>query len=88
MPEPTATPAPGKYISRDQLGDAWPLLVEDGTIICSGTAILLRTNRGLVAVNGTARGQKRWKDIFDITRAGMSVQPIIDRGLKVCKARG
>lgn len=96
IPQPTSTPtptaAPRGYVSHAMLGDAWPLTVEDGTIICSGAAILLRTNRGLFAVNGTARGQHKWKDIRDITRPDpntsgliMSVQPIIDRGLDYCK---
>lgn len=97
MPEPTAAPAPTtapplSVVTHAEMGDAWPLIVEDGTIICSGASILLRTNRGLFAVNGTARGQHKWKDIRDITKpdpniAGllMDVQPIIDRGLLVCR---
>ena len=96
VPVPAATPeptqAPANYISHAELGDAWPLDVEDGTIICQGTSILLRTNRGLFAVNGAARGQNKWKDIRTITRPDpnnpgliMNVQPIIDRGLIVCK---
>ena len=97
IPKPTATPAPTKkpplsVVSQAEYGDAWPLIVEDGTIICDGASILLRTNRGLFAVNGTARGRGKWHDIRDITKpdpnnAGllMSVQPIIDRGLIVCR---
>lgn len=91
---PTATPQPTKevlsVVTHAAMGDAWPLIVEDGTIICDGASILLRTNRGLFAVNGAARGQHRWKDIKDITiiqQNGllMSVQPIVDRGLIVCR---
>jgi Protein of unknown function (DUF2511) len=92
---PIATAAPTavshKYLTHAAMGDAWPLSVEEGTIICSGASILLRTNRGLFAVNGTARAQRRWKDIRDITKTDpktgllMSVQPIVDNGLEVCK---
>ncbi len=90
MPKPTTQQL--SYVSHAEMGDDWPLIVEDGTIICSGASILLRTNHGLFAVNGTARGQHKWKDIRDITKpdpniAGllMNVQPIIDRGLLVCR---
>ena len=94
-PKATAVIEPTKvslrYVSHAEFGDAWPLTVEDGTIFCDGASILLRTNHGLFAVNGTARGQHRWKDIKDITKpdphtAGllMNVQPIVDRGLKNC----
>jgi hypothetical protein len=90
MPAPTAVPR--GYVSHQLLGDAWPLTVEDGTIICNGTAILLRTNQGLYAVNGIARGQGKWKDIRSITKPDpkvdgliMNVQPIIDRGLELCQ---
>ena len=95
-PVPAATPQPTKeapnVVTHAALGDAWPLIVEEGTIICDGASILLRTNRGLFAVNGTARGRKKWHDIREITKpdphnAGllMDVQPIIDRGLRVCR---
>lgn len=95
IPKATTMPEPTKqqlsYVSRTEFGDTWPLTVEDGTIICDGASILLRTNHGLFAVNGTARGQHRWKDIRDITNADphtpgllMNVQPIVDRGLKSC----
>lgn len=93
---PTATLQPTKevlsVVTHAAMGDAWPLTVEEGTIICQGASILLRTNRGLFAVNGTARGQHKWHDIREITKpdpknAGllMDVQPIIDRGLRVCR---
>ena len=98
-PEPTVTAAPeptealGKDISHVELGDAWPLTVEKGYILCMGSGkIVLQTDRGLFAVNGTARGANKWKDIRDITKPDpkikgllMNVQPIIDRGLAVCR---
>ena len=96
VPVPTATPQPTRealnVVTHAALGDAWPLTVEEGTIICDGASILLRTNRGLFAVNGTARGRKKWHDIREITKPDpanpallMDVQPIVDRGLKVCR---
>jgi hypothetical protein len=94
VPVPTVPPAPTavshSYLIHAAMGDAWPLVVEKGTIICSGASILLRTDRGLFAVNGTARAQNKWKDIRDITKpdpktgSPMSVQVIIDNGLQAC----
>lgn len=91
-PEPTA--APRGYLSEAMLGEKWPLTVSEGTIACSGTAILFQTSQGLYAVNGTARGQREangWKDIFDIAKpdpsiagATFSLQPLLDVGLKLC----
>lgn len=92
---PAPTSIPRGYVSRALLGDAWPLSIDEGTIVCDRTAILLRAPDGrLYAVNGTARGQipkLGWIDVREITLpdpniAGliMNVQPIIDQGLGLC----
>ena len=100
---PTRSPAPRQptalprgYVSKALLGDTWPLRIDEGTIVCDRTAILLRAPDGhLYAVNGTARSQVGhfgWRDIRDITLPDpsikgliMSVQPIIDQGLDMCR---
>lgn len=94
-PSPAPTSVPRGYVSRALMGDAWPLSIDEGTIVCDRTAILLRAPDGrLYAVNGTARGQVPklgWIDVREITLpdpniAGliMNVQPIIDQGLSLC----
>lgn len=99
-PAPTATfvatAIPRGYVSQTLMGDAWPLKIGHGIVVCDGRAILLRAPDGqLYAVNGLARGQiphLGWKDIREITLpdphiAGliMNVQPIVDVGLTLCK---
>lgn len=95
-PDPAATtPRPDPQVNRLTIDASWPLTVDEGTIICGdGGAFLLRTNQGLYALNGTARGraeQEGWKDIREITKPDpsgpgliLSVQPLVDRALDVC----
>lgn len=93
-PEPTTIPR--GYVSKVLMGTTWPLSIDEGVIVCDRTAILLRApDDHLYAVNGTARGQIGkfgWLDIRDITLPDpnikgliMSVQPIIDQGLDLCR---
>lgn len=94
-PSPAPTSIPRGYVSKALMGDKWPLSIDEGTIVCDRTAILLRVPDGhLYAVNGTARSQVPkfgWIDVREITLpdpniAGliMNVQPIIDQGLTLC----
>jgi hypothetical protein len=67
-PIPTATPEPG-FVSREMFGDAWPLTVESGVLICTtangGDAVLFRATLGLLyTVNGTAKTE--FPDLPDI----------------------
>lgn len=102
-PAATRTPAPRRptavprgYIGQDTIGDAWPLTIPSGTIVCDRNAILLRApDTHLYAVNGTARGQassKGWRDIHELSiDAGngtiKSLQPLLDLGLQICPQR-
>lgn len=93
---PSLTPAPRGYVSKALLGDKWPLSIDEGTIVCDRTAILLRAPDGhLYAVNGIARaqvGHLGWLDIRAITLPDpkiqgliMNVQPLVDVGLALCR---
>lgn len=102
-PSATRTPAPRQptaiprgYIGHDTVGDAWPLSVDSGTIVCDRNAILLRTaDRRLYAVNGAAIAQatsKGWRDVHELAvDAGngtiKSLQPLLDLGLTLCPQR-
>ncbi len=49
------------YISREDLGEEWPLIVDDGVLICDQSrraigAVLFETGGHRYAVNGTAKG--------------------------------
>lgn len=59
------------YVSRKQMGDKWPLTIEDGEIECyKGFGILFHsgTSGGVYAVNGGAMNLNRWPSI-DVLRA-------------------
>lgn len=100
-PSPTRTPAPRQptaiprgYIGQDTIGDAWPLTIPSGVIVCSRSSILLRTpDDRLYAVNGTAQARaaaEGWRDIRDLsidTGNGTikSLQPLLDLGTTLCR---
>jgi hypothetical protein len=93
-PEPTAIPR--GYIGQDTIGDAWPLTIPSGTIVCDRNAILLRApDQQLYAVNGAALSQaqaKGWRDVHALaidTGNGTikSLQPLLDLGLQLCPQR-
>ena len=80
-------------ISRDDLGDRWPFTVNSGVIACNhpSSAVVFFTNEKIYAVNGVAKGQKRYADVREILRdhpfvAGSQVDigPILERGRNLC----
>jgi Protein of unknown function (DUF2511) len=91
---PRATPEPGA-ISRQELGEAWPLTVDDGILECHGAGeVTFSTNGHIYAVNGLARGNSRYEKIDAIwassplpglPQAKKSIGPLIDRGLNLCR---
>lgn len=84
------------YVSREQLGDDWPLAVPSGILECQpGQVVIFRSGGVVYAVNGTAKGlaeANRWQEIEDIgirladqgPGAIKNLQPILDRGLALC----
>lgn len=94
-PEPTPAlppPRPSGNVSRADLGDAWPLTVKEGTLLCVDQAVVFSTGGVNYAVNGTAKGRASefgWRDIATIWADGSAglkkdIGPLIERGLAQC----
>lgn len=87
-----ASAAPGA-ISQATMGDAWPFTVEAGEVKCTnGNHLVFVANGVTYAVNGAAKSSGNYQDIETIrrpdptdTRYPMSLQPILDIGLPLCK---
>ena len=62
--------AESEKVNKTMFGDAWPLVVSEGTLTCDrGKAITFMANRKTYAVNGTARANAkdmRWLDVKEI----------------------
>lgn len=84
---------PSADISRETFGDLWPFTVEQGQLQCLSSTHLVFIADGLTyAVNGTAKGSGKYRDIEPIrspdpsdTRYPMSLQPVLDIGLPLCR---
>lgn len=83
-------------MSKDELGDKWPLTVSRGEVFCQdGLYVLFRCSQGTYAVNGTARNwmqKKGWKDIYEIWKTDpadpsrrIPISPVLNRGLDLCE---
>lgn len=95
--EQAAEPAPEPgYVSREMLGDEWPLTVDEGVLRCDGPAaagaVFFETKGRQYPVNGIARGRSNgieideiWADDPDIPGAKLNIGVLIDRGLKLCE---
>lgn len=89
---PVATPVPPGYVSRADLGDAWPLTVESAVVEClPGRVLVVRAEGVTYALNGTAKDRGNYADIDPIWRDNpsieglkISLQPLLDRGLASC----
>lgn len=85
-------PAPPGYVSREMLGDDWPLTVEDGVLDCSGAqAVTFTTGGGTYAVNGMAESATDfpaidpiWADDPTGAAPKKNIGPLIERGLALC----
>ena len=89
----------GVAVQASSYGERWPLTVSEGLLECEAGAVLFTSGGTTYAVNGTARGRKRWPDIDPLVRRqnldsgrGMvvvnaSVSPLIDDGLRLCSTR-
>jgi hypothetical protein len=96
VPQPTATPA--GFITREQLGEAWPFTVESGLLACNDQQHVTFTAGGVVyALNGTAKGaidngapyqliDTIWLDSpTPSTGPKVSLRSVLDIGLSLCK---
>lgn len=83
-------------VSQAELGDAWPLTIDQGELSCDGASwVLFKADGEVYAVNGSARGHAKttgWLDVESIWREdpqspGFKVlmTPLIERGLPLCK---
>jgi hypothetical protein len=100
-PAPTRTPLPtvqpdAVRLTRAELGDAWPLTVDEATVTCvRGVWVVLFADGQIYAVNGLARGvaaERGWRDVAAIRADGpanpglkRSLAPILEAGLALCR---
>lgn len=90
--DPAAAASNEALMSADELGDDWPLTVDEGIVRCEGAGEVYFEAAGKTyAVNGMAIGMSDLPEIDPIwaddpEREGLkiSVHPIIDRGLSLC----
>lgn len=102
VPESATPPSPSRsrargpiMITQQDLGDAWPFTVDSGLLDCRGAGEVVFTVDGRsYAVNGLAKGTKKYDDISPIwsliltsgssSDAKKDIGPIITRGLALC----
>jgi hypothetical protein len=79
------------HVTREDMGDNWPLTVDGGTLHCEGAgAVTFTTDDGTTyAVNGLALGMHKWPDIDPLwadASGGLKkdIGPLIERGLSLC----
>lgn len=81
-------------VSKASFGDAWPLTVEEGTLMClNGVSVVFEAPSGVrYAVNGTAMSLTDYPDIDQIWAADetgiapkKNIGPLLDRGLELCQ---
>jgi hypothetical protein len=61
-----ASRQPRGYVSRAEFGDKWPLTVSDGVLACTNNAVTFTHGGRTYAVNGRARGSKKYPEIEPI----------------------
>ena len=80
-------------MTSDELGEDWPLTVDEGIVRCEGAGeVYFEADGTTYAVNGTARGasdapeiDQIWADDPEIKGLKINIGPIIDRGLELCE---
>ena len=82
---------PGLTITRAELGDDWPLTIDQGVIRCIGSGgigevYFVTPELTIYAINDKAIAKGNQADIRSAPfYTGRSLSPIIDRGLDLCK---
>jgi hypothetical protein len=86
------------HVSRETMGDSWPLTIASGELSCEGSggvgAVYFTSDEGTsYYVNGIAKGQhpagthdirEIWADDPAIGGVKTNIGPLIDRGLTLC----
>lgn len=84
-------------VSRQSMGDEWPLTVEAGTLSCQGSGgigeVVFTAEDGTrYSVNGLAKQTGKYEDIMSIwaedpNLAGLKINmsPLLERGLALCE---
>lgn len=83
-------------LSVHEFGEKWPFIVDEGEVRCVDGMFIVFSVKGIIyAVNGTARSAMKkngWRDVYEIWKdnpelpdSKISISPIIDRGLELCK---
>lgn len=94
----SAMAAQQDLISAEDFGDAWPFTFEEGYVACHpGNAVTVmdaETGR-TYPLNGAAKGKANalglddlesvWLDSSEIPGTKVSVAPVIEKGLQLCK---
>jgi len=96
----SACSQPDVEVTEQEWGSKWPFTVSSGRLECKGQAVIFHANGQSYAVNGVAK-QRGYASIDSIWREDpemkqalggkadvgpkVSVGPIIERGLSLCK---
>jgi hypothetical protein len=83
-------------ITKQEFGTKWPFTVDEGTLACKGKSsfgeVIFTANGKTYAINGTAKGTKKylsideiWADNPSVSGVKKDIGPIIERGLKLCQ---
>lgn len=90
----TSDLAPNEALmTQAELGDEWPLTVDEGIVRCEGAGEVYFEAEGTTyAVNGTAQGASGapeidpiWADDPEIEGVKINIHQIIERGLELCE---
>lgn len=81
-----------RHVSRQDLGDDWPLTVESGELRCEGGAVTIESDGTVFYLNGTAKGRGLGEDPAAIWADDetnqmdlkKSLAPLLLMGLDLC----
>lgn len=93
--EPPLSPSEMK-ITKQEYGEAWAFTIDAGILSCKGSngygEVLFTANGKSYAVNGTAKGTKKylpidgiWAEDPEISGAKKNIDIFIEKGLKLCQ---
>lgn len=83
-------------VSREELGNKWPLSTPQVELRCENNLVTAKAKSTIYAVNGSARSAARtrkweedispiWLENPAIPTTRIPITPLIDRGLSLCR---